>query len=102
MSDDLFGNIERFLNSPKDNIQQLYTDEEYEQFIMAFATGRGEDGFTEEEATHLFHWLNIQRISQELISLVLKGVAFIGWDGTEPTFTLSPLGEKVMKSYDGT
>jgi len=90
---DLFDEIETFINQPK---AELYTSSEYEQFIIAFAASRGDEGFTEEELDELFTWLNRQRITETLIGLVLKGLAFIDWNGEEPLFSLSPVGKEIV------
>lgn len=99
MNDNLFEDIEAFINGKSgDKKPQLFTDEEYQHFIISMARSRGDKGFHEEEVEELFRWLDLMRISNTLIDLVLKDVALIDWNGDEPTFSISPLGRKVMES----
>ena len=100
MSDDLFGDIEAFINAPKEHREPLFTHEEYQHLIYSFASSREDKGFTEDEAVDLLEWCDSIRLRATLLELVLKGLALIGWENGEPTFRISPLGIEVAK-YDG-
>lgn len=94
MSDNLFEDIEGFLKGS--NKPSLFTDDECETIITSFVTAREEKGFTEDELVKLFNWCVGARLDGTLLDLMLKGMALVDWNGTEPVWSISPLGKETI------
>lgn len=100
MDDNLFEDISDYLRKENEGLGPIFTEQEIEVLILAFAQGRGDQGFTEDELDALLKWCGTTRVSNTLIDLVLKGMALIGWDGEEPMFQISPLGKMAINGKD--
>lgn len=99
MSDDLFKDINNFLRNPAPEKDKLLSDSEYESVIMALARGRGDKGFTEEEAVALIEWVRLQVVTAQLVKMLLEGDLDVDTvddkpitDGSNVGFMLSPAG----------
>lgn len=99
MDDKLFKSIESFINNPDNDMGDekgvFEKKEDISTLILAFATARGEKGFSEEEAVKLIRWAEQAIVSYSLLTLVLDGYALIDDpDGTfeDPTFSLAERG----------
>lgn len=76
MSDDVFADINKFLKQEEPDRKAL-SDYEIDQLILAFATGRGEAGFFEEEVEVLLNWAISTRVNNALLDLAIKGLVTI-------------------------
>ena len=98
--DDLFKSINDYLeNPPIDDKASVLEEDEVEILILSLAKGRGEEGFTEEEALAVVNWAALTRINEALLNLVLRGFAQIGWQDNEPTFQITDQGTQSVKEY---
>ncbi len=97
MADKLFDDIEAFLRTNGDDHEGtgVFEPEEYEAIIMAFATSRGQEGFTEDEMMKVIRWCEHQVIGFNIVQLLLKGLVLINLkdDDPEPVFSLSEEGK---------
>lgn len=101
MDDNLFKSIESFLANPDEDKGEkgvFDSPDDITTLIYAFATARGDKGFTEEETVKLIRWAELQIVGYELLQLVLQGLALID-DPTgefqDPTFELTDLGKSL-------
>jgi hypothetical protein len=101
VNNDLFKEIEDFLRNPDTEKTEILSQEDVETLIMALAIHRGEEGFTEEEASNLIRWAMKVRIGEGILGLVLKGFAWIddptGEFGEAFIIGLTPWGESMKE-----
>jgi len=100
--DDLFKQIEGFINYPQES-GKILEDSEAESLIISLAKSRGEGGFMEDEAVSLIKWAEGVRIASTLLNLALSELVSVNWDDAakEPLFSITDEGIRQIKEFEG-
>jgi hypothetical protein len=86
-NDELFEDITSFLRSGDQKLEVI-SDEEIDNIILAFAQGRGEEGFYEEEIQTLLNWAIHVRVNGAILDLAVKGLVVLNTEeSTAGSFT---------------
>lgn len=77
MSEDVFKDINDFLRQGHQEQVVVLEDHEIDQIIMAFALGRGDEGFFEEEVNTLLQWAVHVRVNSAILDLAVRGLVVL-------------------------
>ena len=94
MSDDIFQDINEFLRQDHDKITVL-EDHEIDQIILAFAVGRGDEGFYEDELNTLLQWAVHTRVNNAILDLAIKGLVMLNTEEKTAGTLLDVNGENL-------
>lgn len=101
----LFADIDSYLKDPDRLVANdgsnytLMTSEELDAIIMALARGRGDDGFTEEEAIAVIRWAELIRVGEAMLQNVLEGFCDIDWQNDDVLLKISEEGKETLGGY---
>jgi hypothetical protein len=101
MEDNLFTDIDQFLQNKNQLGEPVLTEEEVQFLIVNILEGAGEKGQSEENILKIINWVSIAKLNETIINLVFKGYTYIGWDeaSEDVTVKLTEKG-KAWKTFD--
>lgn len=80
-----------------DEFKSILDEEEIKTLIIALAESRGDDGFTEEEASVALAWAEETEIAYALLQNVLRGNIAIDVKNNECVFSITDSGREVVE-----
>jgi hypothetical protein len=83
---ELFNDIQKYMNEAPAEREEyiLFTEDEYNQIILNFLKGRGEQGADEEEVLEIIRWAERVKVDETFLSLFMKGFIVLDFKDGEP------------------